>query len=137
MPFIQNWPDFLHHTARLRSSPSVVDLFHNCIVNYKLVGTQRDPNCREFIREFDGRAPSGHFIHSTVTGNVLISWNSCDTNMASIRYLVKTSATALYHSGVHYIRIQCTTSRLTNGKYGDFPLSTIIFTAAQIADSST
>ena len=46
-----------------RNRPSAVDKVHDCMLNYKLAGIQRDPQYREFIREHDGRAPFAQFRH--------------------------------------------------------------------------
>ena len=81
------------------------------------VGTQTDAKFKEFTTEFYGRSTSGQFVRSAVTRNVPL--------------FVKTSVTVAYRRGVHYIRIQCSDSRLLIGKYDNFSV-TIIFTAARI-----
>ena len=45
--------EFLHCSGLVRICPQIVDELHDCIVNYKPAGTQSDPQCREFIRDFD------------------------------------------------------------------------------------
>ena len=127
MPFIQNWPDFLHHTARLRSSPSVVDLFHNCIVNYKLIPVLPKvmPNAVNSSESSTVVLLLGHppFMPSVVLHYGLMSWYPCDTNIISIRRFVKISWTVIYLPGSHYIRIQC----LAMGMYGRDYLPVNIF----------
>ena len=49
-------------------APSIQpDDVRDFIVNNKPAATQRYPECREFIREFDGRAPFGQVTTSTIS----------------------------------------------------------------------
>ena len=83
-------------------------------VNFKYIppGTQRYPQCREFVREFDDSAFAGQIIRPAVTGNITMPQYPCDTNIISVRHLVETSE--------RVDRIQCFDGRLAIGKYGDF-----------------
>ena len=109
---IQPWPDFSRRSAFVQSCPPTIDKVHDCIVNYKPAGTQRYPQCREFVREFDDSAFAGQIIRPAVTGNITMPQYPCDTNIISVRHLVETSE--------RVDRIQCFDGRLAIGKYGDF-----------------
>ena len=134
---VQPRPDFSRRSVLVRGCPPCVDEIHDCIVNYKPAGTQRYPQCRGFIREFDASAPSDQMIRSAVAGNIPVSRYPCDTDFdtdfISVSHLIAIFATLVHHLAVYYTKTRCFYCRLAVGKYCD---SSLVNIYAWIAENS-